>query len=283
MHRVMRQIIYLSLSIVTFISIFSCRQEIDNTETARLAQLDKLLSRHPEAVLDSLKQINPTLLSTYNKAYYQLLEIIAKDKTYFEFSSDSLINSTVDVLSTYRSKQTNNYARSLMYQGIVRYRMNSTDSTAYQPLKDAKTLFQHLTPPELKNQYLCSHYLGEIHEKNNNTKLASNYYTNAVQIAKSLNDSSYLYSTYSGLFWVSMKRSDFTSAKCYLDTLSNYTMNGNEYMISFKNMQSTYFQYTEQHINAVKIEKEILRIKEKLQLSQTLISNFYSISKSYLW
>lgn len=278
----MKQLIYLSLFIVIFISLSACRQEKDNTETARLAQLDNLLSLHPEAVLDSLKQINPSQLSTYNKAYYQLLEIIAKDKTYYEFSSDSLINSTVDVLSTYRSKQTNNYARSLMYQGIVRYRMNITDSIAYQPLKDAKTLFQTLTPPELRNQYLCLYYLGEIHEKNNNTKLASNYYSNAVQIAKSLNDSSYLYSTYSGLFWVSMKRSDYNSAKHYLDTLSNHKMVGDEFTISFKNMQSAYFQYTEQHNNAIKIEKEILKIKDKLQLSHGSISNFYSISKSYL-
>lgn len=278
----MKQLIYLSLFFVIFISLSACRQEKDNTETARLAQLDNLLSLQPEAVLDSLKQINPTQLNTYNKAYYQLLEVIAKDKTYFEFSSDSLINSTVDVLSTYRSKQTNIYARSLMYQGIVRYRMNITDSTVYQPLKEAKTLFQTLTPSELKNQYLCLYYLGEIHEKNNNTKLASNYYTNAVQIAKSLNDSSYLYSTYSGLFWVSMKRSDYNSAKHYLDTLSNHKMVGDEFTISFKNMQSAYFQYTEQHNNAIKIEKEILKIKDKLQLSHGSISNFYSISKSYL-
>ena len=278
----MKQLIYLSLFFVIFISLSACRQEKDNTETARLAQLDNLLSLQPEAVLDSLKQINPSQLNTYNKAYYQLLEVIAKDKTYFEFSSDSLINSTVDVLSTYRSKQTNIYARSLMYQGIVRYRMNITDSTAYQPLKEAKTLFQTLTPLELKNHYLCLYYLGEIHEKNNNTKLASTYYTNAVQIAKSLNDSSYLYSTYSGLFWISMKRSDYNSAKHYLDTLSNHKMVGDEFTISFKNMQSAYFQYTEQHNNAIKIEKEILKIKDKLQLSNGSISNFYSISKSYL-
>ena len=76
-----------------------CRQERNNADTAKLAQFDSLLSVQPEAALDSLELIETDNLNKYNKAYHQLLEVIAKDKTYFNFTSDSLINSTVDFLT----------------------------------------------------------------------------------------------------------------------------------------------------------------------------------------
>ena len=202
----MKQIVYLSLFIVTFIGFTACRKEKNNADTDKLVQLDSLSSVQPEVALDRLKQIDPSQLSTYNKACFQLLEIIAKDKTYFDFTSDSLINSTVDALSTYRSKQTSNYARSLMYQGIVRYRMHVTDSTAYQPLKEAAQIFHSLMPPDLINQYLCLYYIGEIHDKNNNIDVSKGYYRKAAQISKQLGDTSYLFSSYMNLFWNSVKK-----------------------------------------------------------------------------
>jgi len=192
---------YISFFSFLLLATVACQQEKNNDDTAELVQLDSLLSVQPEAALDSLELIETDNLNKYNKAYHQLLEVIAKDKTYFNFISDSLIKSTVDLLSTFRSKQPNNYARSLMYKGIVHYRMQITDSTAYQPLREAALLFRTLTPPDLKNQYLCFYYLGEIHDKNNNILQSKSYYEKAAQIAKQLGDTSYLFSSYMNLFW----------------------------------------------------------------------------------
>lgn len=277
----MKKSVYLSLFVLIIISFSACQYEKSNRDTKRLEQLDNLLSVQPEAVLDSLKQINPLQLNKYNKAYYQLIEVIANDKISYNFTSDSLINSAVSTLSTNSSKHPKNYARALMYQGIVRFRMNITDSTAYQPLKDALNLFKHLAPAELKDQYFCLYYLGEIHETNDNGALAGSYYTNSVQLAKLLNDSGYLYSSYSGLFWVSLRKSDYNSAGHYLDTLSSYSLAGDEYRISLKNMHSAYFQYTGQYTKAIELEKQIFRIKTNAGYQNNLISNYYTISKIY--
>jgi hypothetical protein len=277
----MKQTVYLCLLIVTLISFKSCQSEHNNADTARLEVLDSLLALYPEAVIDSLKKINSEQLSTYNKAYYQLLDIIAKDKTYFDFSSDSIINSTVDAVSTYRSKQTQNYARSLMYQGIVRYRMKITDSTAYQPLREAVRVFHSLVPPDLKNQYLCLYYLGEIHDKNNNIDQSRNYYERAVQIAKQLGFRNYVFSSYRNLFWNRMKDADYFQSKSYLDSLdisNNQTLSQN---YEKDNMYSSYYKSQGQYSNAIFIDKKMLYYDIKLNDSTSIIADLYRLSQNY--
>lgn len=272
---------FLSLFIVIFTCFSACRQEQNKADTARLMRLDSLLTTHPGAVPDSLKNINTDLLNDYNNAYFYLLDIIAKDKNYFKFTSDSLITKAVDKLCEYSNKQPATYARSLMYQGIVRYRMHITDSTTYQPLKEANTIFGALTPPDLTNQYLCLYYLSQIHEKNNNIDQAKVYLTEAAQVAQQIGDTSYLYSVYSGIFWLDINRSDFKEAKHYLDLISRYMLSTDEYVISFKNMQSVYFERTGQYNKSLALEQQILQLKSKPEYKNTLITNYYNISKAY--
>jgi len=277
----MKQIVYLSLIIVTFISLSACRQEKNNVDTVKLVQLDSLLCVQPEVVNDSLKQIDHLQLSTYNKAYYQLLEIIAKDKTSFDFSSDSIINSTVDDLSHYHYKHPQNYARSLMYQGIVRYRMQITDSTAYQPLKQAITLFQHLNHPELKNQYLCFYYLGEIHDKNNNVYQAKHYFIKAAQVAQQLNDTSLLFLAYRNLFWNSMKKVDYFQAKLFIDSL-NLIETVTDYQNREKdNIYSSYYKSQHQYLNAIRIDKKLLSYDMDINDSTSIVADCYRLSQNY--
>jgi len=272
---------YISFFAFLLLATTDCRQERNNADTAKLAQFDSLLSVQPEAALDSLELIETDNLNKYNKAYHQLLEVIAKDKTYFNFTSDSLINSTVDLLSAFRSKNPDYYARSLMYQGIVRYRMHITDSAAYQPLKEAAQIFHSLLPPDLINQYLCLYYIGEIHDKNNNIDVSKGYYRKAAQISKQLGDTSYLFSSYMNLFWNSVKKTDYLLANLYLDTLSHFLLKNEKFTISYKNMQSVYFESLGHYKKAIELEKEILQIKKKPEYQNTLIANFYNISKAY--
>ena len=277
----MKWFVYASFFSFLLLATAACRQEKNNADTAKLVEVDSLISVRPEAALDSLKLMETDNLNKYNKAYHQLLEVIAKDKTYFNFTSDSLVNSTVDLLSAFRSKYPDNYARSLMYQGIVRYRMQITDSTAYQPLREAAQIFHTLTSPDFKNQYLCLYYLGEIHDKNNNIDQSINYYEKAAQIAKQLGDTSYLFSSYINLFWNSMKKTNYSLSALYLDTLSNYQPKNEKFIISYKNMQSVFFETLGQGEKSIELEKQILQIKKKPEYQNTLIVNFYNISKAY--
>lgn len=277
----MRQIIYFSLLVISCTIIFSCKQEKNNADTYRLQRLDSLLITQPEVIFDSLKLIDPDNLNGYNNAYYNLLDIIAKDKNYFDFNSDSLINETVEQLSKHSKIKSRNYARALMYQGIVRYRMQITDSTAYLPLKNAASIFATIVPADLRNQYLCLYYVGKIHEKNRNYLLSKNYFRKSVEVAKLIQDTAYLYSGYSDIFWMNLNQSNMDEAKKYLDTISKFLLPYDEYQISFRNMQSVYFERTGQCEKSLYLEKQIMQLKSKHGYENGLLVNYYNIAKSY--
>jgi hypothetical protein len=140
---------------IIFSILLSCDKRELNPDFDRLVKLDSLILKSPEAALDSLEKTNPSNFSKYNRAYYNLLTIIASDKSYVNFTSDSLINQVVNDLSSYRVKHPNKYARALMYQGLVRYRLGKTDNLAYKPIKDAVKIFENESIKDLKNLYLC--------------------------------------------------------------------------------------------------------------------------------
>lgn len=92
----------------------SCSRERDEGLYSRLFQWDALLQEQPEAIRDSLVTLRPGELSQANRAYYGLLKTIADDKTYVDFTSDSLINS----VESYFHEQafgSNHHIRALTY------------------------------------------------------------------------------------------------------------------------------------------------------------------------
>lgn len=277
----MKKTIYLCLFASVIFCFTACKYRKHETDRIRLQQLDTVLQHNPYTALDSLKKINARSLNRVNNAYYNLLKVMAEDKTYCSFKTDSTISSSAEVFSRYKKKYPFNYARALMYQGIVRYRMKITDSTAYLPLKEAVPFFKNSNPPELKNIYLCYFYLAEIHDKNHNITQANKYYKEAVHTASILKDSAYLYSAYSGLFWISLRKSDDNAAGHYLDSISNYRMSGDQYYISYKNMQSVYSEYRGQYRKTIQIEKDILRTKTVNRHRDSPISSYYNISRAY--
>ncbi|MBP1665140.1 MAG: hypothetical protein H6Q19_2281, partial [Bacteroidetes bacterium] len=154
----------LYIFIVTTALLFAaCNQQRTETDLKHLSKLDSLLTVKPEAAADSLKLFHPARLSHYNRGYYQLLEVISLDKTYYNFTSDSLISATVRMLSRHKRTYPDTYARSLIYQGLVRYRMGVTDSTAYEPIKAAADLLETKKIKDPLLLYFCYYYLGLIH------------------------------------------------------------------------------------------------------------------------
>ncbi|MCB5252332.1 MAG: hypothetical protein LHW51_05070, partial [Candidatus Cloacimonetes bacterium] len=76
----------------------------------RMSHWDSMLDHDPQLVADSLRTIDREELSRAGKAYYDLLKVISDDKTYVNFTSDSLINAVSDY---YRSSnpEHNNFIR----------------------------------------------------------------------------------------------------------------------------------------------------------------------------
>ena len=202
------ELLYLDreIHIFTFLSVIflflSCGEERNDPIYTRLQQWDTLLSAHPEAVQDSLQTIDPEHLSHAQNAYFGLLKTISDDKTYIDFTSDSLIS---EVEQYYKDHERTSFyhIRSLLYQAIVRYRMGISDSTVMTPLKDAETYFHYQQDQSPETGFMIHYYLGEVLTGNAQSKLALPYYQKSLDFAKTLKSKRHLYDAYtvSRLSW----------------------------------------------------------------------------------
>jgi len=259
----------------------SCNKGGDEEMLARLNGWDSMIDLYPQRVSDSLKSLDRDELSRGGKAYFDLLKVISDDKTYVNFTSDSLINAVSDY---YRSAdpQNNNFIRALAYQGIVRTRMGVKDSTVYEPLREADKLHDIQLDPDPSLGYMIHYFLGNIHYKNRNFTLANDYFKNALQFANNENDSIHVFDTFLALYWNEMGQMNFDQSKLYLDTLSAYynLLPGKDYFVL--NAQSIYFDVIGQPDKALMREKQKLLLynlqEEKIDLSRV----YFNISDRYV-
>ena len=260
--RVMKLIKFLILLSTIILYLASCNQDNNIKMERRLNSLDVVMDSLPYQVSDSLKTIDIDDLSRSNQVYYNLLKVISDDKTYVNFTSDSLINSVVYYYNNYTSDN-RNLIRSLAYQGIVRTRMGVRDSTVYEPLREADKLLEIMTPPDPSLGYLINFFLGNIHYDNRNYTSADNYFQRTLNFARLENDSIHLFDTYLAIYWNEMQRKQYDQGKQYLDTLSAFYNNlpGKDYFIL--NAQSLYFDIIGEPEEALKREKEKLSLFRK--------------------
>ena len=256
----------------------ACNRQQTEADRTHLNKLDSLLAVQPEATADSLKQIHPARLSHFNRGYYQLLKVIAQDKTYYNFTSDSLIDATVHILSRHKRAYPHTYARSLLYQGLVRYRMGVTDSTAYEPIKEAADILEVKKINDPLLSYFCYHYLGLIHNENNNPSYSILYYEKAIKNIKQYGDKNYLLMTYFEITWTYLKTNKIDAAKQYIDTLINVKNISDEQKASLNQILSVYYDSTNEPLKALEINKLLV----KSNYSYTDMSSMYfKISNNY--
>lgn len=260
--------------------VTACNKKQNETTTERLAQLDSLLDTQPQTVLDSLEIIRPERLSRFNTAYSQLLQTIADDKTDFEFQSDSLISSAVSTLQTHQTQYPELYARSLLYQGIVRYRMGVTDSTSYIPIKQSAHFIE--TSVENKNavSYFVYYYLGLLFFENNNPIESINYLKKSLISSKHLGNEKYLFNSYSELAWAYLQLQQMDSTKLYIDTLKSFQHLSEANKIGIKHLEASYYERNLDHEKALKVNSELLNnpyYSNKRNLSKI----YYKLSKNY--
>ncbi|MCE5204921.1 MAG: hypothetical protein LLF80_02280 [Porphyromonadaceae bacterium] len=238
-----------------------------------------MIDRAPGKVLDSLKSIDYTSLSRSNKAYYNLLKVISDDKTYVNFTSDSLIN-TVSNYYRVHDRENRNYIRALAYQGIVRTRMGVKDSTVFEPLKEADRLLHSTKVSDPTLGYMINYFLGNIHYNNLNFTLAENYFRTTLNFARQENDSIHVFDTYLALYWNEMQKKNFAKGKIYLDSLSGYynKLHGKNYFIL--NAQSVYFDIMDEPEKALESAKLMLHDdqNEKTDLSRV----YFNISDRFI-
>lgn len=260
---------------------YSCGYRGNARVHQQLSDWDRMVDTLPQRVSDSLQLINPAHIDRPNRAYYGLLKVISDDKTFVNFTSDSLINSVSDYYRQHDPRN-RNYIRSLAYQGIVRTRMGVRDSTVFEPLKEAERLFFSMSDPTPSLGYLISYFLGNIHYNNRNYNSANDYFRRTLQYAREENDSVHLFDTYLALYWNEMEQEKFDIGKLYLDSVSGFynRLPGKDYFIL--NAQSIFFDVVGEPEKALEREKELLTItfrqKENIDLSRL----YYNISFRYV-
>lgn len=273
---------FLTICMVILLSFQGCNYIKNQKDYDYLIAIDSLLAKQPEQALHQLNKIDYNSFNKYNKSYYYLIETIALDKTYFQFTSDSIINEVVKSLQDIDENLSFNLARAYMYQGIVRYRLGATDSTAFTPLKQADEVFSKISKPDPQNHYLCLYYLGEIHDSNNNPETSFFYTQKAVAIAKKLNRRDYLFNAYKNLTWSTLQRGKMDLAKLYLDSMSQNLKNNAENKISLKNAQATYYQLKNEPAKSIELVKQIISIKANSHFSHSNLAAYNQLSKLYL-
>jgi len=274
-----RGILYIFLFGILFLLI-ACHKQENERMHARLTRWDVLLDECPEAIIDSLKLINAKELDVRNRAYCGLLKTIAADKTFGDFTSDSLIANTVRYYDHHETGS-ESHIRSLIYQGIVRMRMEVTDSTVYIPLIRAKELFDKSKDPNPSIGYLLYYYLGNLHYQNGNHDLAQKYYDKALDYAKKENSQRHIFDAYSELFWNEMAQDRYETGKLYLDTLLHFKNRVPDIDFTILNMQSVYYDIQGEHEKSLQCEKDMIGL---LPLQKEKVENFrtyYSMSDRY--
>lgn len=277
----MWRLIIFWLSISCLIASSSCTERADEHVHQRLVQWDSMMDSVPQQVADSLPLLNNINMSRSNRAYYHLLKVIADDKTYVNFTSDSLIVSVTDYYRNHDPKN-RNHIRSLAYQGIVRTRMGVKDSTVYDPLREADKLLRTMSPPDPSLGYLINYFLGNIHYNNRNYSTANDYFRQTLDFARKENDSIHVFDTYLALYWNEMEQKEFDKGRLYLDTLGvfyNY-LPGKKYFIL--NAQSIYHDVMGEPERALEQEKLKLSLFEVQDESIELSRVYYNISNRYV-
>lgn len=262
------------------ILLLCCCRNINNADYQRLVTLDSITGKQPIAVLDSLKHINTNSLSSYNKAYYQLLSVIAHDKAKLYATNDSLINVAKKGLSS--QENSHNYARALLYQGVVRYRMQVYDSTTILPIKNAIAILENLRPRDNDKLHIAYYYLADTHYKHDNNNSAYYYLNQSLYYAKAQKDSARMLHVYLELCWNRLNMKAFDQARLYLDTSNTFPNYGVGYEEFRENTKAGYYTHTNQPEKAIEVNRKILNLDLAQNDKKDLHTDYYAISQLFM-
>lgn len=129
----MKKLLYISLLAVLLSAAISCSRSVDK----RLVLADTLMWTNPDSSLAILNSVNrDSLQGEENLAYYALLLTQARFRVdYYDYPSDSLINTALDYFSDNHNRE--HYTRSLLYKGAF-YEVHDQPVEAIKYYKQAE-------------------------------------------------------------------------------------------------------------------------------------------------
>jgi tetratricopeptide (TPR) repeat protein len=270
----------LLLFLLPFLFVF-CEPPGQEAVKGKLDLVDDLLEENPKVAEDSLSGIREELLNKSNLAYYRLLSVIADDKLYHGFKSDSLIS---EVVKEYRKTPLNeNYFRALVYQGIVRYKVDYIpDSMVFVSLKKAEKLLASVRYTDSEKTLIkLWTFLGLLHENNQNIQLSETYYKKALKVAIEIGDNENIVASSLALFWNYLRENRLPEIENVFQVLDSLKNISPELKYDIINARSGFYmvegEYPKALIGYGQLDSLASLVKEKPRLSNI----YYSMSVAY--
>lgn len=195
--------------IIVLLIMYSCS---GHTPDGRLARVAGIVSDSPEEALAALDSINRDSLTEADRHFHDLLTIKARDKAYITHTSDSLILDVIDYESNH--KENGRLAEALYYGGRV-----------YSDLGDYPTSLHYfqesldLLPADTEDKDLRDRVLSQAGRLLLTLSLfdeAAQYIRDAVEINRSLKDTTNLIHNLQLLGITYVRGGDFPQAEKYL-------------------------------------------------------------------
>lgn len=248
-----------------------------------LVTYDTLINSNPQAVYDSLEILGRQSLNKKNRAYFNLLSTIASDKINKIFISDSIITQAYNWykeqygVNTKEQYNRQNFMRSALYRGIVKYNINNRDSSAYHYLKEAQVLASANGMIDNNILGLITFYLGNIQSANKCYENAADYYNQAADyFAKNNKDGNYILAK---IAYVNTLYSlgDSNKAIITLDYLENYQTDSIQIKHNIYEAISTFYSSIKEYEKASKYRLMCLQYDSLLNYDKR--ANLWAMAK----
>lgn len=182
----MKHILFIALSATMMLTASCRRPDYDQF----LSSQDSIILTDPKLVLENLEADTLHKYKGGDEAYYNLLLTMARDKNYYQFDNDSLISVSQKWFS--HSRDLYNQARSTLYLGLVRYRVDTRDTSIPGLLLDAEKVLTESGINDLSVAALIESYLGVLYYRESEYLNAEKHLKSAVYINETRGASSNL-------------------------------------------------------------------------------------------
>ncbi len=272
---------HLLIVVSVLIFTFSC-SPYDNEEIIfqnKLGIIDKCIYDKSQDALDSLNKINTSKLSKSNKAYYNLLYVIALNESSGTFDDDSLITFS---LTWYEKKKDHyNYCRSVLYKGIVLFNNSKSDSIAYSYLKQSEELYNNYKFRDKLLKSRIYQYLGKIHRVKNNYKEAERYLLLSCNISAELKKNKDEQITRLELFWTYLAQKRYKDALINIIQFEESDISSPEIQYNLYNALSGYYSAKKEFNISIEYKKKMVRLMENKSLIIDKPKLYYTLSSYY--
>ncbi len=233
----------------------------------------------PQAILDSLGNVNTRNLSNKNRAYYYLLQTIARDKSYYVFQNDSSISLAV---KWYKNKpDVYNYSRSLFYHAIVLSQIHTNDSLMFFSIKTAEDVYlEKKLNDSLLYARICV-FMGSLHYSRGNYDISNDYYEKAASIFKAIGNTDRYISAKMNQVWYLISTGEHDAALTMLNEMDYPEELSDKALSYIYNAYCGYYTIQNEYAKAIEYAKLDFALNTVPKTPEDTAAHYFSLIKNY--